>query len=269
MEAIIDDFRPRFPVNNGSADVRSSQRPWRLVRRALKWMLLATITAFMFTLVPAFVDGIQRGLASAKGLTQNPPADFSAFLVYGAVGLQAVLLWGALRGARLAAGGNLGSGLGNRPVARRRLVALLAVLCLTWDIVAIGTVAWIVMHGGPGPGGPSQFAKMPHSVAAGALHIAFLGLIAPVAEELFFRGWLWTALRPSWSPAWTLSCTSGLWLAMHLSDGLWRPIMLIPAGIFLGLARHYGNSVRASLALHLLNNGLVVLIQLIPLLLAG
>jgi hypothetical protein len=66
-----------------------------------------------------------------------------------------------------------------------------------------------------------------------------------------------------------MTWTTGLWLAMHFMDGTWRPFLLLPTGILLGLARHYGDSVRASLTLHLINNGMVVLIQLAALLLAG
>jgi membrane protease YdiL (CAAX protease family) len=146
---------------------------------------------------------------------------------------------------------------------------MLAFLTLVWDAAAIGALGWIVAHGGQAPVLPSQISHMPPGAALAAIHIAFLGLIAPVTEELFFRGWLWSALRKTWSPARTMTWTTGLWLAMHFMDGTWRPFLLLPTGILLGLARHYGDSVRASLTLHLINNGMVVLIHLAALLLAG
>lgn len=268
MEVIHARIRISSPDRNDYFVVPVSQGPWRLLRRALKWVCFAVLLVVVIMAVPAFIDVVQRSAAVSKGLTPNPPADFSVYAPYGSIGLQAMLLWGALRGAKAVADGHVGEGLANRPIRRRGLIGLFAVLVLMWDIAAIGALVWIVQHGGQTPAMPAELANMPHAAVAGAVHIAFLGLIAPVAEELFFRGWLWTALRKSWSPALTLCCTSGLWLSLHVMDGLWRPLMLLPMGILLGLARHYGDSVRASLALHLMNNGLVVLIQLAPLVLA-
>ena len=229
-------------------------------------MAFAAATAFLFTLVPAAIEGIRHGYESAKGLTPPPPLDLAAFAPYGTIGLQAILLWGALRGAAAAAGGNISAGLANRPVKRRGLVTVFAMLILVWDVTAIAALVWMVQHGGHAPTLSDQLAKMPRAAGAGAIHIALLSLLAPVAEELFFRGWLWGALRKTWSPAPVLCCTSGLWLAMHLLDGSWRAILLLPTAILLGLARHHGDSVRASLWPHLMNNSLVVLIQIAALL---
>jgi len=246
---------------NDPAASLPSQRPWRLLWRALKWMFFAVAMVFIVEFGTAFVDGISAGFATARGLSPKPPMDDAVCAAYAAIALQAMLLWGALRGARAAAS-SLSAGLANRPVRRRGLVALFAVLILVWDAAAIGTLAWIIAHGGHAPVVPQDIARMPDSVGLAATHIALIALIAPVAEELFFRGWLWTALRKSWSPTGTLCCTSGLWLAMHVLDGTWRPLVLLPTGILLGLARHHGDSVRASLALHLMNNSIVVLGQL-------
>jgi membrane protease YdiL (CAAX protease family) len=145
--------------------------------------------------------------------------------------------------------------------SRRELMTLLAALILVWDTAATSALAWIVAHGGHAPALPLQITQMPSNIGLAAIHIAFLALAAPLAEELFFRGWLWSALGKSWSPARTLTWTSGLWLAMHALDGTWRSVILLPTGIILGLARHYGDSVRASLLLHVMNNSIVVLVQ--------
>jgi membrane protease YdiL (CAAX protease family) len=93
--------------------------------------------------------------------------------------------------------------------------------------------------------------------------------VAPVAEELFFRGWLWTALRRSWGVWPTALCTAGLWLGIHAIDGPVRALILLPTAILLCLARYYGGSVRASLLVHVVNNGTAVAIQMAARLLAG
>jgi hypothetical protein len=82
---------------------------------------------------------------------------------------------------------------------------------------------------------------------------------APLWEELFFRGWLWTGLRHRWGMLPVTLATALPWLLAHLSDGLARPLFLIPGAIFLSLAREYCGGVRASLVLHLLNNLVVML----------
>lgn len=260
MESIID----------GSAwSSDKAPTPWRLLRRAFAWMLLATASVFVVALTPIIIDGLWRVTEALRHQKPGPPTDFATFLPYTGIVLQLVLLWGAIRGADAAAPKNRAAGLADRPVSRRGLVALFAVLLLLWEATAIGTLAWIVTHGGHIPNLPPQLAIMPRNVALALLNITFLAVLAPVSEELFFRGWLWTALRTTWSPATTMTWTTGLWLAMHLADGTGRALFLIPTGILLALARQYGDSVRASLILHLMNNGMVVAIQLAALLLAG
>ncbi|HEX4368337.1 MAG TPA: type II CAAX endopeptidase family protein [Rhodopila sp.] len=260
MESIIDGTAPY---------TGGMPTPWRLLRRALAWMLLALAAVFVVALFPIIIDGLWRVIKALRHQNPGPPADFSTFLPYTAIALQLVLLWGAIRGADAVSPQNRAAGLADRPVSRRGLVGLFAVLLLIWEATAIGTLAWIVMHGGHIPKLPQQLAIMPRGLALALLHIVFLAVLAPVCEELFFRGWLWTALRTTWSPTRTATWTTGMWLAMHLMDGTGRALLLLPTGILLALARHYGKSVRASLALHLMNNGLVVVIQLAVVLLAG
>ena len=44
------------------------------------------------------------------------------------------------------------------------------------------------------------------------------------------------------------------WLALHMFDGLLRPLYLLPMGVMLCLARQYCGGTRASITLHVLNN---------------
>ena len=44
------------------------------------------------------------------------------------------------------------------------------------------------------------------------------------------------------------------WLALHMFDGLLRPLYLLPMGVMLCLARQYCGGIRASITLHVLNN---------------
>jgi membrane protease YdiL (CAAX protease family) len=78
--------------------------------------------------------------------------------------------------------------------------------------------------------------------------------LAPIAEELFFRGWLWNALKQHWNGLLTASVVSGLWLAVHLEQGMPAVIGLIPVAVLIAFARHFGKSVRASIAVHMAMN---------------
>jgi hypothetical protein len=120
MESIIECRDMASSANNDLAGDDLSQHPWRLLRRllrrALKWMLFATVMVFVVALSPIVIDGSLRVIAALRHLKPNPPADFSAFLPYSAIALQVVLLWGAIRGARAASPEKLGAGLANRPL---------------------------------------------------------------------------------------------------------------------------------------------------------
>lgn len=85
---------------------------------------------------------------------------------------------------------------------------------------------------------------------------AFLvfGLLAPIAEELMFRGWLWTALRPFW-PSFTCTLVTGIgWILTHAPEGLVKMAILMPVALLLGLARSESASIRAPILLHLALN---------------
>jgi hypothetical protein len=51
--------------------------------------------------------------------------------------------------------------------------------------------------------------------------------------------------------------TDGLRLGLHLFDGLYRPLFLIPAAIVFISIRVVSGSVRASVAAHMISNGFV------------
>ncbi|HVJ42827.1 MAG TPA: CPBP family intramembrane glutamic endopeptidase [Dongiaceae bacterium] len=91
---------------------------------------------------------------------------------------------------------------------------------------------------------------------AGWRLVAFiaLGLLAPVAEEMLFRGWLWTGLRRSW-PGFACTLVTGLiWILTHFVEGPVKMAILAPVALLLGFARQSSASWRAPLVLHLALN---------------
>lgn len=225
---------------------------WRLIAWALAWQVAAACASV--------AGGILSGLVVAFLLSGGRfvPLNEPALLVGSTVCLQAVLLWAAWRRSRIAGEGSRAAGLGWVAVRRRWLVAALAVVL----VVNLAGLLLLLRYAGveiPHTGTMDLMQKLsemgrPAQVAM----VLLLAAGAPIAEELFFRGWLWTALRRRWAVLPVMGCTSLLWLMAHLLDGVTRPLFLIPAAIVLSLARHYCGSVRASIVLHCFNNLLAV-----------
>ncbi len=85
-------------------------------------------------------------------------------------------------------------------------------------------------------------------------YVLMVTLLAPISEELLFRGWLWTALRPSWGIWPTALFTGGVWWISHAYyEPRALPFLLLTA-VILSLARHYTGSVRATIAVHMIEN---------------
>ncbi len=96
---------------------------------------------------------------------------------------------------------------------------------------------------------------------------AFNALIAPIYEELIFRGWILGRLAVRLSPAWAIAISSALFGIVHLRNIFWlegRQLahMMLYAGVVLGPLFGYValrcRSAWPAVILHYLNNMLVV-----------
>lgn len=87
-------------------------------------------------------------------------------------------------------------------------------------------------------------------IAAGIMVIA----IAPVAEELFFRGFFYGALRSS-LPVWAAAVVAGgLFGLSHVTTGVEAVPVLFAFGVILCLLYEYTGSLYPPIALHAVNN---------------
>lgn len=88
------------------------------------------------------------------------------------------------------------------------------------------------------------------------LLLLLIAVIAPIAEELFFRGMLYPVLRRRWSPRWAIVANAMLFALVHFIP------LLLPALFFIGLilawVRERTQSIIPGILLHAMQNGLVV-----------
>ncbi len=148
----------------------------------------------------------------------------------------------------------------------RRLVALSAIPTGLWPIMAISaltlaygaglTLALARQQHRPASEGPTDYLLL-------ATLIGNLTLLAPLAEELFFRGWLYTALRARLRFGPSFAFTTVLFAAMHWDANHRRILLVMPLAVALGILREATGSIKPTLALHALYNGLIVAITLL------
>ena len=222
------------------------------------WIAAAGAAAVAATVLLAFVAGFFPSFLARLGLPGGDwfpsPSVLAYALIATGVALATLLgaaLWQCRGGGALTSGGPL------RPAAILRLCLLLfgwaiGVTVLSTAFPAFGAFAQgavpAMLKGDDAPG--------PAMLIFGSLLIMVL---APLAEETFFRGWLWDALNRRGHGVWvTAGVTGGLWLALHAVEAPARVLFLVPAAIAFSVARHRAGGLRAALSLHLANNAMAV-----------
>jgi membrane protease YdiL (CAAX protease family) len=95
-----------------------------------------------------------------------------------------------------------------------------------------------------------------------ATFVTNLVVLAPIAEELFFRGWLYTGLRRrlSFWPSYLL--TALFFAAIHYDANHRRFFLVLPLALALGILREVSGSIRPTIALHAAYNLVIVAITL-------
>jgi len=227
----------------------------------MAWVVVAFAVAAVGAAVVGLTAACLRILIGAEAIPSVSPL---GYVLSAATGFQATLLLAALRQGRLAGGGNRRVGLGAGPVRRKGTVALLCAATIVWLAAFM-----FMMNRFPAlrdfaksvaPGGLSDLTGA--STVVEVARVVLVAALAPVSEELFFRGWLWEALRRREHTVVATVCLTAIpWLLLHGIDAPGRILFLIPAAVVFSLARHLGGSVRASLATHMTNNGIAILVQ--------
>jgi uncharacterized protein len=235
--------RPRLALSDPAREVRAELRPWGFWG-SLGWGLFAIATA-LFAIV------ICTGAWMLTHQLRIPSSSDAAFgIVTGIVASVApvIVLVIAVKSRRFSLGGYFGLGA----IPRRHL--LLGIACLIALIVVFEAMGRLF---GIDTGSKSVAETYRAAKLAGMLPMLWLQVImvAPVTEELLFRGFLHRGWAPSWLGAsGTIVLTSALWAALHQQYN-WPGILFIfLMGLILGWMRQRSGSTTLTIMLHALNN---------------
>lgn len=239
-------------------------RPYGPFGLLVSLALMGAAGVFWFAILGAMVFGVAAALGGydgamalartfqtmdARGLARADPVAQRAFFGVGSM-LYLAGIAGILSVARLRGGRNFGALLGwSGPFPRLRGFA--------WALLA-GAVVYHVAAGltlrllYPEL---SNWLYVPRDPAAMALSFAMIVVLAPLGEELLFRGWLFGSVA-SWSSprGAVIICTLAFALVHWDGVGLYPLAVLIP-GFVLTLIRARTGSAKPAFAGHALYNG--------------
>jgi membrane protease YdiL (CAAX protease family) len=128
-----------------------------------------------------------------------------------------------------------------------RSLALWVVVYLVWMLATNQVMHWR---------GPWDFAPWRAApLAASVLRVLAVGVLGPIAEELIFRGVLYSRLSRTALGDWaTIVLLSATWAAMHYTQAPPVLALFFVDGILLGSARRSTGSVVVPIAMHMMWN---------------
>jgi membrane protease YdiL (CAAX protease family) len=123
---------------------------------------------------------------------------------------------------------------------------------------AFGTtaVSVAVSQLGIEPQGVKQAMQIAPGLAAFLTSLALLAGLAPLVEELIFRGLLFGWLASRWGGGLAFVASSLVFAAAHVEPA--HAILVLPLGLLFGWLRWRTGSLWPSLVAHMANNGLAV-----------
>jgi len=214
------------------------------------WMAWAAlVAAFGGALIGALIVGAIGSVAGSSFTDPSPAVSISATIVQDLSFIGAALLFAGI------ASRPLPEQFGLRPTPFWPAVGWIAAAFAAFYVF---TLVWVAILGVS----PDD-TKLPDELGVkdstfALLAVAFLvSVVAPMAEEFFFRGFFFGALR-NWKGLWPAAVITGLVFgAIHIGSA--EAAFLLPLGFFgfaLCLLRERTGSLYPCIALHCMNNSL-------------
>jgi uncharacterized protein len=214
------------------------------------WMAWAAlVAAFAGALVGALIIGVIGSAAGSSFAHPSPAVNISATIVQDLAFIGSALLFASI------AGRPMPEQFGLRPTAFWPAVGWMAAAFAAFYVF---TLVWVSILGVS----PDD-TKLPDELGVkdstyALLAVAFLvAVVAPIAEEFFFRGFFFGALR-NWKGPWPAAVITGLVFgSIHVGSA--EAAFLLPLAFFgfsLCLLRERTGSLYPGIALHCANNSL-------------
>ena len=227
--------QPRLP---GTEDIGEEGPESRLTAaHGLLGLLLATVATFVFAGIVALFFGVG-----------DDTSDDHAFQFVATFGGDAALVLAAyLVTARL-----------GRPVPATFGFRSFAPSAVGWVVVAFVSylalaAIYTVIVDPPAEDLPQQLGA-DESVLLAVVTGIFVVLVAPVVEELFFRGFLYQALRNSWGTVLGVIGSGAIFGGIHFEPDKFVPLFVL--GVALAMLFQKTRSVWPCIMLHAINNTL-------------
>jgi CAAX protease family protein len=239
-----DPFGRSSPPPGGSPPAADDAAP-----RWAPWTApLALVVAFLFAIVGAITVGIVAAIFGASFEDPPPAVNIVATVVQDGAFIGAALLFAGRAGPVLPA---------QFGFVRTRIRSALGWMLVAYVVyVALGQAWGAIVD-------TDKVDKLPDSLGADRSTVALVAVcvlvtvIAPLAEETFFRGYFFGALR-NWRGPWPAALLTGLVFGAIHAGGT-DPVFLVPLailGFMLCVVRERTGSLLPCIALHALNNAL-------------
>ncbi|MGQ0582072.1 MAG: lysostaphin resistance A-like protein [Reyranella sp.] len=146
------------------------------------------------------------------------------------------------------------------PLGRAALSAL-GFRAVGWKPLVLGTLGTTALSVGVSqlgiePQGVKQAMQIAREPAAFLITLVLLAGLAPLVEELVFRGLLYGWLESRWGPGLAFVVSSLAFAAAHIEPA--HALLVLPLGLMFGLLRWRTKSLWPSLVAHMANNGMAV-----------
>jgi membrane protease YdiL (CAAX protease family) len=227
-------------------DVRAKSGPWGFWTSS-GWGLLAGAAGMFAVFVYTIVWMLTHGLRLANA--QDPVYATAAGILFLTAPMIVLVIAAKIRQQSLRSYFALqGFSFGNLAIGFACLTALIAVS---------STIQLLV-----GTKGGANYMETTYlaAKAAGVLPLMWLSLVvvAPVTEELFFRGFLHRGWAPSWlGVSGTIVVTAILWALLHQQYNIGGILFIFVMGLIFGWMRQRSGSTLLPMLLHTFNNLLV------------
>lgn len=129
-----------------------------------------------------------------------------------------------------------------------RLLTLLLVATVGWSLLASAAIEQVHPEA-------KDWVSTPTGTPWIIAFLALATLFAPITEELLFRGWIFTSLRPKIGARFAILVSAVLFAVAHWESTHLYALAVFPVGLALGYVRQKTDSVAASITFHALYNG--------------